>query len=57
MSTGNRASNKKLEKVILVVSGTKVITGNRDIDFVNVAPFEVNDEKTVSDENVVNVQH
>ena len=28
-----------------VVTGTKVITGNRDVDFVSVAPLEVNDEK------------
>ena len=28
-----------------VVTGTKVITGNRDVDFVSVAPFEVSDEK------------
>ena len=41
------ASNK-------VVTGTKVITGNRDVDFVNVAPFEVNDEKIICDENAVN---
>ena len=37
-----------------VVTGTKVITGNRNVDFVSVAPFEVNDEKIISDENVVN---
>ena len=36
-----------------VVTGTKVITGNQNVDFVSVAPFEVNDEK-ISDENVVN---
>ena len=28
-----------------VVTGAKVLTGNRDVDFVSVAPFEVNDEK------------
>ena len=28
-----------------VVIWTKVITRNRDVDFVSVAPFEVNDEK------------
>ena len=28
-----------------VVTGAKVITGNGDVDFVSVAPFEVNDEK------------
>ena len=28
-----------------VVTGAKVITRNRDVDFVSVAPFEVNDEK------------
>ena len=38
-----------------VVTGTKVVTGNREADFVSVAPFEVNDEKTISDENVGNV--
>ena len=37
-----------------VVTGAKVITGNRDVDFVSVAPFEVSDEKISSDENVVN---
>ena len=37
-----------------MVTGSKVITGNRDVDFVSVAPFEVNDEKIISDENVVN---
>ena len=31
------------------------MTGNWDVDFVSVAPFEVNDEKITSDENVVNV--
>ena len=36
-----------------VVTGTKVITGNRDVDFLSAAPFEVNDEKIISDENVV----
>ena len=29
-----------------------VITGNRDVDFVGVAPFEINDEKNISDENL-----
>ena len=29
-----------------VVTGTKVITGNRDVGFVSVASFEVNDEKS-----------
>ena len=28
-----------------VVTGTKMITGNRDVNRVSVAPFEVNDEK------------
>ena len=28
-------------------------TGNWDVDFVSVAPFQVNDEKIISDENVV----
>ena len=37
-----------------MVAGTKVITGNQDVEFVSVAPFEVNDEKNISDENVVN---
>ena len=37
-----------------VVTETKVITGNRDVGFVSVAPFELNDEKIISDENVVN---
>ena len=39
-----------------VVTGTKVITMNRDVDFVSVAPFEVSDGKShqCSDENVVN---
>ena len=37
-----------------MVTGTKVITGNRDVDFASVAPFEGNDEKIISDENVVN---
>ena len=37
-----------------VVTGTKVVTGNRDVDFVGVAPFESNDEKIISDEHVVN---
>ena len=31
-----------------------MITGNRDVDFVCVALFEVNDEKIISDENVAN---
>ena len=31
-----------------------MITGNWDVDFVSVIPFEVNDEKSISDENVVN---
>ena len=31
-----------------------MITGNRNVDFVSVAPFEVNDEKIISAENVVN---
>ena len=34
------------------VTWTKVIAGNRDVDFVSVAPFEVKDEKIISDENV-----
>ena len=38
-----------------MVAGTKVITGNRDVNFVGVAPVEINDEKMNSDENVVNV--
>ena len=37
-----------------VVNGTKVITGNQNVDLVSVAPFEVNDEKINSDENVMN---
>ena len=37
-----------------VVTGTKVVTGNRNVDFVSVAPFDVNDEKIISDENVAN---
>ena len=37
-----------------VVTGTKVITGTRSVDFVSVAPFEVNDEKIIGGENVVN---
>ena len=37
-----------------LVTGTKVITGNRDADFVSVSPFEISDEKNISDENVVN---
>ena len=37
-----------------VVTGTKVITRDWDVDFVSVALFEVNDEKIVSDENVAN---
>ena len=36
-----------------VVTGTKVISGNRNVDFVSVALFEVNDEKIISDENVM----
>ena len=35
-----------------VVTGRKVITGNRNVDFVSVAPFEVNNEKIIIDENV-----
>ena len=31
------------------------MTGNWDVGFVSVAPFEDNDEKIISDENVVNV--
>ena len=38
-----------------VVTGTKVIAGNRDADFASAAPFEVNGEKIINDENVVNV--
>ena len=30
------------------------MTGNWDVVFVSVASFEVNDEKIISDENVVN---
>ena len=37
-----------------VVTGTKVITGNRDLDFVSAVPFEVNDVQLIGDENVVN---
>ena len=37
-----------------MVTVTKVFTGNRDVDFVSVSPFEVNDKKIFSDENVVN---
>ena len=37
----------------IVVTETKVITGNQNVDFVSMAPFEVNDEKIISDENVV----
>ena len=37
-----------------VVTGMKVITGNWNVSFVSVASFEVNDEKIISDENVVN---
>ena len=33
-----------------MVTGTKVITGNQNVEFVHVALFEVNDEKTISDE-------
>ena len=36
----------------IVVTETKVITGNQNVDFVSMAPFEVN-EKIISDENVV----
>ena len=43
-------TSKKYDKV----TGTKVITGNRDVDFVSVTPFEVNNEKSISNENVVN---
>ena len=28
-----------------VVTGTKVITGNEDVDFVSMASFNINDEK------------
>ena len=28
-----------------VVNGTEVITGNRDVDVVSVAPYKVSDEK------------
>ena len=31
-----------------------MITGNQDVDFVSMAPFEVSDEKIISDENIVN---
>ena len=34
-----------------VVTGTKVIPGNRDVNCVSVAPFEVSDGK-ITDENV-----
>ena len=34
-------------------NGTKVIIGIRDEDFVSVTPFEVNDEKIISEENIV----
>ena len=37
-----------------VITGTKVIAGNWDADFASATPFEVNDEKIISDENVVN---
>ena len=37
-----------------VVTGTKVITRNWNVDFGSVALFEVNDEKIISDEKVVN---
>ena len=37
-----------------VVTGTKVITGNRDVNCVSAALFEVNHEKIISDENVMN---
>ena len=30
-----------------VVTGRNVITGNHDVDFVGVAPFEGNDEKCI----------
>ena len=33
-------SNMTINKL---VTGMKMITGNRDVDFVNLAPFEVND--------------
>ena len=35
-----------------VVTEMKMITGNRDADFVSVAPFEANDEKIITDDNV-----
>ena len=37
-----------------VVTGTKVITRYWNVDFGSVALFEVNDEKIISDEKVVN---
>ena len=37
-----------------MVTGTKVITGNQNVDFGSVALFGVNDEKIISDEKVVN---
>ena len=37
-----------------VVTGMKVITGNQDVDFVSLAPFEVNDEKIIGHENTLN---
>ena len=37
-----------------VVAGTKVITENLDINCIGVAPFEVNDEKLIGDENAMN---
>ena len=37
-----------------MVTWAKVITGNQDVDFVSMAPFEVSDEKIISDENIVN---
>ena len=54
MSTHLQFSKRFIKYDKKVVTGTKVITGNRDVDFVSVAPFEVNDEKIISDENVVN---
>ena len=32
------------------VPRAKVITGNRDVDFVSVSPFETNNEKIISNE-------
>ena len=37
-----------------VVAGTKVITENLDINCIGVAPFEVNGEKLIGDENAMN---